>query len=165
MFSMSKHTVSHRHHSCHCCAPLLHRAAQAQLHWHNCHHTKPLLSPTLLHQFHRQIPVTVTAYLPSIHCHTSLNVLTVTATNVTLTSKICASVILLLTAVHWVIKHWSILQWYNIDIKFCENRWNYKKFKMECMGHAIAGAHGHWPLKMSTPTARPRGICGVLALG
>jgi hypothetical protein len=33
------------------------------------------------------------------------------------------------------------------------------------MDHAIAGARGHWPLKMFTSTARPSGICGVLALG
>lgn len=56
-------------------AEILHHTAQAQLQWHNCHHTTAYkenlyTAPTLLYQFHKQIPVTVIAYLPSIYCHT-----------------------------------------------------------------------------------------------
>jgi hypothetical protein len=96
------------------------------------------------HSFPSSPPVTavlhfcITLHRPSYNgtvAITSLNILKVTATNVTPTSKICATVLLLLlTAVHWLIKYCSILQWYNIDIKFRENQWNYKKFKMEFMG-------------------------------
>jgi len=140
MLSMSNHTVSRHHHACHCwntAHTMCSTSARcctgpvtvAQLPSHHSIQRKPLHSPTLLHQFHRQIPATVIADLPSICHHTSFNVIKVTATNVTPTSKICAPVmLLLLTAVRWIIKQWSILQWYNTYIKFCENLWNYKKF-------------------------------------
>ena len=117
MFSISNHAVSRRHRAHHCwntahtmCSTSASRCTgpvtAAQLPSHHSIQRKPLRSPNLLHQLHRQIRVTVTADLPSICHHTSVNVIKVTATNVTPTSKICASVmLLLLTAVRWIIKH------------------------------------------------------------
>jgi len=111
MFSMSNHTVSRRHHACHywniahtVCSTSASRftgpVTVVQLPSHHSIQRKPLHSPILLHQFHSQIPATVTADLPSICHHTSVNIIKVTATNVTPTSKICVSVmLLLLTAV------------------------------------------------------------------